>query len=717
MKHIVFLFILTTSLLSIAQGQKKTEKKELQLETAVLQQYQALRPKNLSFFQWLPETDCYSYLDGYTTLMKASVRDSKAKKIITIQELNKKLDASLYWFSGFQWKDVNEFWVTDGKNYYTYNIVEEKGGKILSIPETAENAVFDPNKEQVAYTMQNNLFITTKNQENIIVTDFKDKNIVSGQAIARSEFGITDGIFWSPKGNKLAFYQKDESEVHDYPILDINTTPGTVRFIKYPMAGEKSEKPRVGIFDLKSKKTIYISPRGASDDYLTNLSWTPDEKFVLIAEVNRDQNKYTLDVYEAVTGKYIKTLFEEANDKWVEPEHAAFFPNEKSNNFVWMSEKDGFMNLYYIDFSDGTIKQLTKNKFVATNIIKAIDGKIYYSATGETPTESHLYAVDLRGNNKKITRIPGTHHVSISDDGKYIHDNFTSYDVPGKSLLLSNTGKVKKHLLEADNPLKDYQIGKADIKVLKAKDGSDLYTRLIRPSNFDPNKKYPVLIYVYGGPHAQMITNSWLAGASLWMYWMAEQGYLVFTLDNRGSANRGFAWESQIHRQCGTVEIEDQMTGVEYLKSLPYVDKERLAVHGWSYGGFMTSSLMLRQPDVFNVGVAGGPVTDWKFYEVMYGERYMDKPEENLKGYEKASLITHAHKLKGKLLLIHGTADDVVVMQHNLTLIKRFIEVKKQNVDFFVYPMHKHNVHGMDRVHLIQKVTNYIMKNNYPVKK
>ena len=234
---------------------------------------------------------------------------------------------------------------------------------------------------------------------------------------------------------------------------------------------------------------------------------------------------------------------------------------------------------------------------------------------------------------------------------------------------------------------------------------------MIKPSNFDPSKKYPVFVYVYGGPHAQMINNSYLDGANLWMYWMAEQGYLVFTVDNRGSENRGVAFESIIHGQLGVVEIDDQMKGVEYLKSLPYVDGNRLAIHGWSYGGFMTTSIMLRKPDAFKVGVAGGPVTDWKYYEVMYGERYMDTPLENQKGFDTSSTLNYVKDLKGKLLLIHGTSDDVVVMQNNFALIKKFVEAGKQ-IDFFPYPMHKHNVQGKDRVHLMQKVLDYVIEKN-----
>jgi dipeptidyl-peptidase-4 len=322
-----------------------------------------------------------------------------------------------------------------------------------------------------------------------------------------------------------------------------------------------------------------------------------------------------------------------------------------------------------------------------------------------------VYKVDLKGKQALLTKDEGVHNVAISTDGAIVFDEFSNHSTPGKSLLWDKTGKATT-LVESANKYKDYVIGTSEVKVIKAADGkTDLYSRLIKPSNFDASKKYPVLVYVYGGPHAQLVTNSYLDGASLWMFWLAEQGYLVFTVDGRGSDNRGVAFESVIHARVGINEMDDQLAGVNYLKSLPYADANRLAVHGWSFGGFMTTSLMLRKPDTFKVGVAGGPVTDWKYYEVMYGERYMDTPAENPKGFEEASTLNYAKDLKGKLLLIHGTSDDVVVMQQNFALIKKFVEANKQ-VDFFVYPMHKHNVTGRDRVHLMQKVLDYVIDNN-----
>lgn len=694
-------------------GNLRMALQELTLPDAVLQQYGRFAPTGLTMFQWVPNSDCYAFLSpNYQTLMKASVRNTTAREWVTIQTVNEKLGAEFNWFSGLTWKDENAFWLNDGQKFYEYNTVDEAGRLIHSLSDDSENALFHEATANVAYTRSNNIYVNTGEGFKIIVTDNADKNIVSGQAIARSEFGITGGLFWSNDGGSIAFYQKDETNVHDYPLLDNSKTPGELISIKYPMAGQTSETAKVGIFNLITRKTAFISPLHGKENYLTNLTWTPDNKYVMIAEVNRDQNHMWLHAFDAQTGKLVRTLFEETNDKWVEPEHPAFFPNAASNSFVWISERDGFNNLYYYDFDGKLIKQLTNHKFVVKDIMEFNSGKLYYTTTGEgSPLETHVYYVDLKGKTGILTRAKGSHTVHISTDGQYFHDNFSSHTVVGEDWLINAKGKIIEKIHESTTELSNYKIGTAEISTLTAKDGTTLYTRLIKPSDFDPAKKYPVLVYVYGGPHAQLITDSWLDGASLWMYWMAEQGYLVYTVDNRGSAERGFAFESQIHRQLGTVEMEDQLSGVAYLKSLPYVDGNRLAVHGWSFGGFMTTSLMLRNAGTFNVGVAGGPVTDWKYYEIMYGERYMDRPEENPKGYEKASLMTHADKLEGDLLLIHGTIDDVVVMQHNLSLVQRFVELGIQ-MDFFPYPMHKHNVRGKDRIHLMEKVLMYVIENN-----
>ena len=690
--------------------------KELTLKDAVLLQNRSFAPERISSFQWIPGTDTYSFVSkNGLMLMKSGVKATVDTDLISIEEVNKACGTSFSRFMGLEWLTETSFRMNDGQTYTEFDVISKKGMVLHKMDDSSLNALLNPVSLAIAYTKENNVYLKTKGGSEFAVTANKDKNIVSGQTVARNEFGIDAGLFWSAKGTYLAFYQKDESKVHDYPLLDISATPGELQSIKYPMAGQASEEPKLGIYNLEKKTTVFIGPKGAKDDYLTNICFTPDERYILIAEVNRDQNHMCLNVYEAASGAFVKTLLEEKSEIWVEPEHTAFFPSSKSNNFIWISEKSGFNNLYYYDFNGQLIKQLTNHSFVVKDILSATtDGKtIFYKATGESPLNTWIYSVDLgSGKSNLHTTVDGTHNAAVSSDGKYIYDAFSSSSIAYKAQILTVSGnKQAKLLLESRDKLLDYKIGKATIGTLTGKDGSQLYYRMIQPSNFDPSKKYPVLVYVYGGPHAQMITNSWLNGANLWMYWMAEQGYIIFTLDNRGSAERGFAFESQIHRHLGDVEMEDQLKGVEFLKSLPYVDANRLAVHGWSFGGFMTTSLMLRQPGTFTVGVAGGPVTDWKYYEVMYGERYMDRPEQNKEGYEKASLLNHAQNLKGDLLLIHGTSDDVVVMQHNFALVKKFVDLGIQ-MDFFPYPMHKHNVTGVDRVHLMQKVLEYIIEHN-----
>lgn len=694
-----------------SQAQLKT----FTLDEAVMQQARAFRADKLVGFQWIPNTTNYVYYtDANSKMMQASAADSKAKELVTLTEINSALGTKLKSFAGLEWIDASSFLISENGKYYIYSITSKTGKNIQVSSDSEENQTFDAAKNNLAFTVDNNLYFYNKNKEKITVTNEINKGIVSGQSISRNEFGISNGIFWSPKSSYLAFYQKDQSEVADYPLLDINETPGKLENLKYPMIGQKSEKPRVGIYNLATGKTVFIAPKsGNVNDYLTNLSWTPDEKYVLIAELNREQNDMYLNVYDANSGAFIRTILNEKNNAWVEPEHEAFFPNANSNNFVWFSEKEGFQNLYYYTIEGKLIKQLTNNKFPAREIIgtNPTGTEIYFKATGANATNMLVYKVTLSGKQTLITKEEGVHTVAVSTDGKWFFDEFSNHSTPSKSLLYDAKLNATT-LLVSKNKYDGYQIGTSEIKTIKAADGTtDLYTRLIKPSNFDATKKYPVLVYVYGGPHAQMITNSFLDGANLWMYWMAEQGYLVFTLDNRGSDNRGFAFESIIHGRLGVNEMEDQLKGVEYLKSLPYVDGNRLAVHGWSFGGFMTTSLMLRKPDTFKVGVAGGPVTDWKWYEVMYGERYMDTPAENQKGFDEANTLNYVNNLKGKLLLIHGTSDDTVVMQHNLALVKKFIEAQKQ-VDFFPYPMAKHNVFGKDRVHLMTKVLNYIIENN-----
>jgi dipeptidyl-peptidase-4 len=705
-KSISILFILFVTILS-AQ-----EVKHLNLEDAVLGYYKGLYPEQKSM-QWMDGTDDFIVTENNSVYVNYNLE--KRPAIFTLEDLQSAFPELKRMPNSFLKITSEEVFFNHNNTIVQYNYIIKKGSGDIKYPSEAKNNEFNTLANAIAYTIENNLYLATASNSKIAVTTSEDKNIVSGQAIARSEMGITKGTFWSPKGNFLAFYQKDESNVTDYPLVDVTTTPASLNNIKYPMNGMGSEIAKAGVFSMKNQNVIYLDIDTSDEHYLTNLSWSPDEKYVFLAEVNRDQNHMWFTMYDATSGKKVKTLFEEKNDKWVEPEHTAVFLPNSNTEFLWLSERDGFMNLYKYDINNENEKQITQFNWVIKEILgfDASRKNVIVSGTGTDGRETNAYKINVKtGNITILTKEEGSHSVQISSDGKYIMDSYSSMDIPRvvKKKSLKNGKEVT--IYTSKNPIEGFQLGTTEFVTLKSKDGSDLFGRILKPANFDETKKYPVLVYVYGGPHAQMVTNSWLGGSNLWMQWMAaEQDYIVFTLDNRGSTNRGFAFESVIHRQAGEAEMEDQLTGVDYLKSLAYVDGNRLSVFGWSYGGFMSNSLMLRHPGVFTTAVAGGPVTDWKYYEIMYGERYMDRWQDNEEGFEKAKIHNYVKNLDGKLLEIIGSVDPVVVPQHTMTLLQEFVKNKVQ-VDFLSYPMHPHNVRGVDRAHLMKKVLDYVILNN-----
>ena len=552
-----------------------------------------------------------------------------------------------------------------------------------------------------------------------LVTEGDGYNIVLGESVHRNEFGINGGLFWSPKGSRLAFYRMDQSMVKDYPLVNTKAREAEVKPIKYPMAGMKSHEVTVGVWDAAAQKLVYLDTRKDTtvherEMYLTNIVWSPDEKFVFIAKVNREQNHMWLEQYDAVSGKLVKVLFEETNPRYVEPcEPMIFTP--KGDQFLWFSMRDGYKHLYLYNMDGSLVKQVTKGEYEVEGFIQ-FDKKgenIFIYANKDNLAGRDAYRVNLKkGTMECLTMqengLHGTHSIVLNDNCSTWVDVWSSVDMPIRADLRDL--KHKKALYTfytAENPLKDYAMPGVKLGTIKAADGTtDLYYRLITPPNMEKGKKYPTLVYVYGGPHSQLVTDSWLAGGNLYFLRLAQQGYVVFTVDNRGTDNRGFEFESCTHRRLGEIEMADQMEGVKFLKSLPYVDQNRMGVEGWSFGGFMTITMKLAHPEVFKVGCAGGPVIDWKWYEIMYGERYMDTPQENPEGYEANSLLNKAKNLEGRLLVIQGAEDNTVVPQHSTEFIERCINNYKQ-VDYFMYPHHEHNVLGRERLHLYKKMFDY----------
>lgn len=661
--------------------------------------------------QWRGNSTAFSWQTaGY--LVQSAVENPKVDTLLHIGELNTALAAvggeKVKRWPSITWQDENKFNFSEPGKLYSFDTRTKLVSLITGFNKEAENIDIAPLSNYVAYTFGNNLFVSAGNAD-FAVTNDADQGIVNGQEVHRKEFGITKGTFWSPSGRLLAFYRMDQTMVTDYPLVDIEPRIATVHDIKYPMAGMASHHVTVGIFNPESKKIVFLNTGEPDEQYLTNISWSPDNKSIYIAVLNRDQNHLWLRQYDAVSGDFVKTLFEETNDRYVEPLHVLFFLPGHPGQFLWQSQRDGFKHFYLYNTKGELIRQVTRGSWIVTKLLgmDAMGSRIYYTSTQESPVESHVYSVEIKsGKIVRISNGKGTHTPVMRTDGKYFLDKLSSTAVASRYTLQTDRGRELRVIREDINPLKEYKLGETSIFTIKAEDSTDLYCRLIKPADFNPAKKYPVIIYVYGGPHEQLVTESWLGGAGLFLNWLAEKGYVVFTLDNRGSQNRGFRFESIIHRQAGTVELADQMKGVEYLKSLSFVDQSRIGVDGWSYGGFMAITMKLNYPEVFKVATAGGPVVDWKFYEVMYGERYMDMPQQNPEGYARASLLDKADKLSGKLMIIQGTMDSTVVWQNSLQFIQKCIEAGKQ-VDYFVYPGHPHNVSGIDRAHLYRKIAGY----------
>ena len=650
-----------------------------------------------------------------------------AQKLFTLEELN---------FGGKNFKvSVPQRW---NYSWQEGKLILKDGEKTVQVdPATGKTTDYEepekPNRPNprgllewckasnaAAFLRDNNLWVRYADGHDVQLSEDGSREIVYGQSVHRDEFGIYKGTFWSNNGKKLAFYRMDQSMVADYPQVNTFKREAELEPDKYPMAGMTSHQVTIGIFDLETEKTIYLNVGDPTDRYFTNIAWGPDDKTLYLYELNRDQNHCTLDAYDVATGNKIKTLYTETSDKYVEPLHPITFLPWDSNKFIFWSWKDGFTHLYLMDVNTLKQEQLTSGNWVVKSIAgfcQATKSAIIITKEANV-LQRNIYSLSLK--TKKRTLLDngkGVHQANLSEDGLWVLDTWQEPDVP-RAYAVTNTKTSKSTLLQtAPNPWEGWYQPIFEMGSVKADDGvTDLYWRMVKPADFDANKKYPTVVYVYGGPHAHSIDASWHWASRSWETYMAQKGYILFILDNRGSEDRGRDFEQATFRHLGKVEMRDQMSGVNYLKSLPYVDADRIGVHGWSFGGFMTTSLMTTYPDVFKVGVAGGPVIDWKWYEVMYGERYMDTPEQNPEGYEQTSLINKAKNLKGKLQIIIGMNDPTVVPQHALQFLNACAEAGTQP-DFFVYPGEGHNMAGHKSVHLHERITQYFEDYLKPAKR
>ena len=672
-----------------------------------------LYPQRMNQWQWLPQSSDFIFVRD-NAVMRRPASSAKAERYFTLEDVNAAMkaagkDAFRRFPSMAHWVSPTQVYIRVREGYALYDVSEKRIVHTLKTTVSdASNILVDWDHARFSYTIGDNLFVCKADGQPVRVDKDGAKDVRYGHVPHRNEFGIEQGAFWSPKGNCLAFYRMDESMVTDYPLVDAQGRIATLKNVKYPMAGMTSHEVTVGVYNMATGKTVYLQTGEPRDHFLCSVTWTPDERYLLVAVLNREQNHLELNRYDAETGALVGKLFEESNSRYVEPSDPLYFLPNQPDQFVYVSRRDGWKHLYLYDISGKLLKQLTSGNWE----VKSFEGfdrtgtKIFFTSNKDEIPGERFYVLDIKkGKITDATPEDGTHSVQPDATGSWFLDVFSTISQESRYVLRDKKGNVKEVLLDNKGYLSDYMVPETRIFTLKNGNNDDLYCRLIYPPMFDSTKKYPVFYYVYGGPHSQLVTNNWLSGGWFLQY-MAQKGYLVFTMDNRGTNYRGFEFESCIHRHLGDYEVEDQMCGVNYLRSLPYADTSRFSIDGWSYGGFMTLSLFTRYPGIFKKATAGGPVIDWKYYEVMYGERYMDMPQENPEGYEKASLLNRVDSIQGKLLIFHGAQDATVVWQHTLQFITQCITKGKQ-VDYFIYPTHEHNVSGFDRTHLWKKIEEF----------
>ncbi|MBR4136449.1 MAG: DPP IV N-terminal domain-containing protein [Bacteroidales bacterium] len=663
---------------------------------------------------WQPGTDNYAYIDDDFNIKLVNAKTGKETLYLSSDKL---AEENVKKARSFQWVDANTLYFPRNHRLITVG----KGGiSSYTFSDVDMDDVIDQSIKHKLFIIKNDQGVFVESVQNgykpILICPDTGKNITFGESVHRSEWGINEGQYISPNGNYIAFYRMDESMVEDYPLVNTGTPIATVEYIKYPMAGRNSHVVTLGIYDVAKScvqgKAVYhyIQTDKADGEFLTNVTFSPDEKYIFITHLNRAQNHSKLIKYDLATGKKVKVLIEEQDSRYVEPLQGIFFL--KNDRFLYTNDRDGWRHLYIYDMNGNLIKKVTEGRYDIVDFF-GLDAKeeyVYFTAPLEKPVNQYVCKVNLKtGVLTRLGAADGVHYPIFSDSKNYFIDYFTNVTTPRVISLVNNQGKTMKVLKTSKNPYADCAMGETQIFPIVNKHGDSLWCRLITPPNMDKNKKYPVLIYVYGGPHSQLVTNSFISGG-VFLEYMAQQGYIIFTLDNRGTSCRGAEFEKCIHRQLGKLEMEDQMCGVEYLKSLPYVDATRIGLDGWSFGGFMTLSLITEHPETFKAASCGGPVVNWEWYEVMYGERYMDTPEENPEGYAAANIISKIKNVKCPLLVMHGCQDHTVVWQHTLELMRQAV-TDGIEIEYFPYTAYDHNVIGPERVHLWHKIERFHNQN------
>lgn len=706
--------------------------KELTIEDIFASQ--KFSSKSIRGIQWLKDGKSFSFLDVDTVTKSSGVYqfiiNNNTKKLIVTGSMMKLNESDPpFRFASYQWSPEEKqilfvsappdkqylSRLTPAGNLFIYDIPSKKFSSITNVSAPQYNQKFSPDGSKIGYVRDNNIFIydLVSLKETQLTMDGAE-HIINGKFdwVYEEEFGISDGWKWSPDGSKIAYWHFDEHRVPEYSMTEWDSTHLAHIKMRYPKPGDPNSIVNIGVLDIASGKTDWIELGSNDDIYIPRMQWTSDQNLLSFQRLNREQNQIELMRYHIVN-KSTTVVFTEQSDTWVDVGDDLRYL--KNGQFIWTSERNGYNHLYRYS-NDGTLmNQITFGEWDVDSFygIDEKNGLLYYTSSEGSPVKRHIYSVKLDGSRKKrLSVLEGTNSANFSPTFENYIGVYSNSTTPSKMKMMNNDGKELYTIEENEmKNLKEYSLAKTSFFSFKTSDGVVLNASLLKPKNFDSTKKYPVVVFTYGGPGSQVVRDTWGGSNYLWYSMLADKGYLIFMVDNRGTGARGASFKKLVYKNLGKWEVNDQIEGAKYLSSLPYVEKDRIGIWGWSYGGYMAALTILNGADYFKAAVAVAPVTHWKFYDNIYTERFMGTPENNPKGYKESSPLTHVSKLKGNFLLIHGTSDDNVHFQNAVTLTSALQQANKQ-FETMYYPNKNHGIGGGNtRVHLYHLITNFLMKN------
>lgn len=726
MKKFLFLVIVAGWLCHPLQAQQK---KDLKFEHIVDQTFSAEGIRNVNwmrdgrFYTVLERTSDdvelrkYNILTGDHEVLAASSQLSWQGEPVIIQNYQLSADETKVMIK----TDVESIWRRSTReHYYIYDVNEETLSKLTPSEEKQQYAQLSPSGNKAAFVQHNDLFwVDLKTgKETRITSDGELNKIINGATdwVYEEEFGFAKAWYWSPDGKKIAFYRFDESEVKEFFMTEWGRLyPGQVQF-KYPKAGEQNSVVQIGVYSLESGKTTWMNIGAEQDQYIPRINWTEDSSVLAIRRMNRLQNRQDLMLADVSTGE-TTIIKRETSDAWVDVNDDLKFL-EDGRHFIYTSEESGANHIYLYDISGKLVRQVTSGDWEVTNYLGYNENnqRLYYVSTEESPLQRHLYSIQISGKGKKkLTQGEGWHDINMSRDYSYYIDTFSAPGGPPEYTLHNGSGKqlrVIEDNAELAQTLEDYKLPEKEYLSIPLPQAT-LNAYMLKPHDFDSTKKYPVLFYVYGGPGSQTVTKQFSSGQrAMWHNYLASLGYIIVSVDNRGTGGRGRHFEKQVYKKLGQYEVEDQIASAEYLlRKFSFLDEDRMGIWGWSYGGYMSSLVLARGNEVFDAAIAVAPVTHWRFYDTIYTERFMQTPQLNAEGYTKGSPLTYADQIKGDYLLVHGTGDDNVHFQNSVEMINRMVAAGVQ-FETMYYPNRNHGIYGGNtRVHLYRMLTDFILEN------